>query len=145
MLFLRVLRDESRRSFWKAGSVVTDAPSPFFRRETPAMSQAILSIELDHETTYRPHLVDLPAVALRDERELQNHSNETQSTETERLVREAFAHSPIHAHRLLKVEQTGETLYLHGRLESFYYKQMAQEIIRTICSNVQLVNEIDVD
>ena len=63
----------------------------------------------------------------------------------EQQAREALALSPIHAHRQLHVEHSGGVLFLHGRVESFYYKQMAQEVIRSICRGVQLENNIAVD
>lgn len=61
------------------------------------------------------------------------------------VVREALAHSPIQSHRRIRVEQSGDTLFLHGRVESFYYKQLAQEVVRGLCRGVQLSNELDVD
>jgi osmotically-inducible protein OsmY len=64
--------------------------------------------------------------------------------ELELQAREALSHSPIHDHRLIDVEQVGEMLYLQGRVHSFYHKQMAQEVVRSICQGVQVVNEIDV-
>jgi osmotically-inducible protein OsmY len=63
----------------------------------------------------------------------------------DRLAREALAASPIHSHHRIRVEQAGDTLYLHGRVESFYYKQLAQEVVRNICRGVQLSNELDVE
>jgi osmotically-inducible protein OsmY len=63
----------------------------------------------------------------------------------EDLVRDALAQSPIQSHRRIRVEQSGDTLYLHGRVESFYYKQLAQEVVRNFCRGVQLANELDVD
>ena len=36
-------------------------------------------------------------------------------------------------------------LFLHGSVESYYYKQLAQEVVRNICRSLQVVNEIDVD
>jgi hypothetical protein len=93
------------------------------------MSQAILSRDSESDHTFSP-VVERRTPRL---------------NEVENRVREALANSPIQAHRQLRVEQTGETLFLHGRLESFYYKQLAQEIVRSICRNVQVVNEISVD
>lgn len=63
----------------------------------------------------------------------------------EQVVREALAHSPIQSHRKIRVEQTGDTLFLHGRVESFYYKQLAQEVVRNVCRGVQVANELDVE
>lgn len=63
----------------------------------------------------------------------------------EQVVREALAQSPIQSHRKIRVEQAGNTLYLHGCVESFYYKQLAQEVVRTVCRGVQVSNELDVE
>ena len=61
------------------------------------------------------------------------------------LVRDALAHSPIQSHRKIRVEQSGDTLFLHGCVESFYYKQLAQEVVRSVCRGMKLANELDVD
>ncbi len=63
----------------------------------------------------------------------------------EQLVLDALAQSPIQSHRKIRVEQAGDTLYLHGSVESFYYKQLAQEVVRNICRGVQLENELAVE
>ena len=65
--------------------------------------------------------------------------------EVHEQVREALAASPIQSHRRIRVEQSGDKLYLHGRVESFYYKQLAQEVVRNICRGMQLSNELDVE
>jgi len=69
----------------------------------------------------------------------------TLTSEVEQQVRDALAQSPIQSHRKIRVEQSGDTLYLHGRVESFYYKQLAQEVVRNVCRGVHLANELDVD
>jgi osmotically-inducible protein OsmY len=63
----------------------------------------------------------------------------------EQQARKALDQSPIHAHRRLDVSQDGDILILQGRVESYYHKQMAQEVVRNICRGVQLVNEIAVE
>lgn len=63
----------------------------------------------------------------------------------EQVVRQALAQSPIQSHRKIRVEQAGDTLYLHGCVESFYYKQLAQEVVRSVCRGVQVANELDVE
>jgi len=57
----------------------------------------------------------------------------------------ALASSPIFALRDLKVEREGEILCIHGRVNSFYHKQLAQEAIRALAEGLQVVNSIDVD
>ena len=69
----------------------------------------------------------------------------TSAPALEQVVREALAQSPIQSHRKIRVEQAGNTLYLHGCVESFYYKQLAQEVVRTVCRGAQVSNELDVE
>ena len=69
----------------------------------------------------------------------------TVTPEVEQVVRKALAQSPIQSHRRIRVEQSGNTLFLLGRVESFYYKQLAQEVVRNLCRGVTLANELDVD
>ncbi len=57
----------------------------------------------------------------------------------------ALAASPIYELRDLLVEQAGESLLISGRVTSFYHKQLAQEIVRTVVGSVQVVNSIHVD
>lgn len=57
----------------------------------------------------------------------------------------ALAASPIYELRDLQVEQAGESLLISGRVTSFYHKQLAQEIVRTVVGSVQVVNSIHVD
>ena len=71
--------------------------------------------------------------------------NPVSSPVVEQVVRDALAHSPIQSHRKIRVEQAGDTLYLHGCVESFYYKQLAQEVVRTVCRGVQVSNDLDVE
>ncbi len=53
--------------------------------------------------------------------------------------------SPIYELRDLLVEQAGESLLISGRVTSFYHKQLAQEIVRTVVADVLVVNSIHVD
>lgn len=57
----------------------------------------------------------------------------------------ALANSPIFALREITVSADGETLLLSGRVPTFYYKQLAQEAIRAVVEDVQVVNTIRVD
>jgi hypothetical protein len=59
----------------------------------------------------------------------------------------ALADSPIFALRELRVERDGTTLTLSGSVETFYHKQMAQELLRPIAAdcNCELVNSVAVD
>jgi osmotically-inducible protein OsmY len=60
-------------------------------------------------------------------------------------VRVALDNCPIHSVRRVRVDHDGHAVHLRGSVESFYYKQLAQEVVRTICNGVEIVNEIAVD
>lgn len=57
----------------------------------------------------------------------------------------ALATNPIFALRELRVERDGEALLISGRVSTFYYKQLAQEVVRTVARGVVVVNSIQVD
>lgn len=59
-------------------------------------------------------------------------------------ARQALANSPFHDLRSIRVDQQHGALLLDGRVSSFYYKQLAQEIVRAVCREVEVVNAIDV-
>ncbi len=65
--------------------------------------------------------------------------------EIEQRAQDALDHSSIHALRSLRVEQKDDQLVISGRLGTFYHKQLAQELIREVAGDVQVVNAIDVD
>ena len=57
----------------------------------------------------------------------------------------ALAESPIYDLRDLRVEQYNGSLMISGTVSSFYYKQLAQEVVRAICRDVEVVNSILVE
>ena len=59
----------------------------------------------------------------------------------------ALGESPIHSLRGVTVEQEGKTLTLCGQVDSFYQKQLAQELVRAIADDCQcaVVNSLNVD
>ena len=59
----------------------------------------------------------------------------------------ALGESPIHTLRGVTVEQHGETLTLSGQVDTFYHKQLAQELVRAIADDCQcaVINSLDVD
>ena len=59
-------------------------------------------------------------------------------------ARIALRDSPILALRDLVVEQTGESLIISGSVTSFYQKQLAQEAVRAVCRDVELLNTVAV-
>lgn len=66
------------------------------------------------------------------------------AAELQQRAQGALSSSSIFALRDLNVETQGELLFLSGRVESFYHKQLAQELVRSVCDGLQVVNEIDV-
>lgn len=59
-------------------------------------------------------------------------------------AKRALRESTLHALRELEVEQSGTSLIISGKVTSFYHKQMAQEIVRAACRDVELCNSVDV-
>jgi len=65
--------------------------------------------------------------------------------EVVKLARAALATSPIHVLRTLTIQQEGQSLILSGQVDSFYHKQLAQELIRLIACDLQVINAVEVD
>ena len=59
-------------------------------------------------------------------------------------AQEALTASPVFALRDLRVEQRGERLLISGSVSSFYHKQLAQEVVRTVAGKCEVVNSIRV-
>ena len=55
-----------------------------------------------------------------------------------------LAASPVHILRTLRVEAHGDVLEICGRVTSYYHKQLAQEAVRSVARNVELINSVDV-
>lgn len=64
--------------------------------------------------------------------------------DAEARAQAALAASPIYVLRELRVRRDGDVLAIRGRVDSFYHKQLAQELIRTVADGYEVVNEIDV-
>jgi len=47
--------------------------------------------------------------------------------------------------RALDVEQESDCVVLRGSVDSFYHKQLAQEIVRSSLDGVEVINEIRVN
>jgi osmotically-inducible protein OsmY len=56
----------------------------------------------------------------------------------------ALATSPIYELRDLRVEHQNGALLICGAVSSFYHKQLAQEVVRAVCRDieVELVNSV---
>ena len=60
-------------------------------------------------------------------------------------VQSALAASPITALRELRVERHGSSLHLHGSVGSYYHKQLAQEVARSMADNLEVLNLVAVN
>jgi hypothetical protein len=67
-----------------------------------------------------------------------------QTTNHFRRAEAALSNSPIRALRSLRLEELGQVLVLSGNVQSFYQKQMAQELVRNAISTCELINSINV-
>lgn len=56
----------------------------------------------------------------------------------------ALLRSRIYTLRRLHVEQQGDAVILRGRVESFYHKQLAQELVRGEVDGAEVINAISV-
>jgi hypothetical protein len=59
-------------------------------------------------------------------------------------VQNALAASPIGSLRELRVERHGSSLHLHGLVQCFYHKQLAQEIARSLAGDLEVINSVAV-
>ena len=66
-------------------------------------------------------------------------------TDVEIRAQSAMATSSIYALRDLVVERDGDSLLIMGRVKSFYEKQMAQELVRSVANGLIVVNQIEVE
>jgi osmotically-inducible protein OsmY len=60
-------------------------------------------------------------------------------------AKSALAHSPIYVLREIQVETEGDTLLLQGKVDTFYHKQLAQEVVRSVAAGMRVVNSVLVD
>jgi osmotically-inducible protein OsmY len=56
----------------------------------------------------------------------------------------ALLRSRIFDLRRLQVDQDGDCVVLRGRVDSFYHKQLAQELVRNAVDGTEVVNAINV-
>jgi hypothetical protein len=67
--------------------------------------------------------------------------------ETESRARAALLASPFYELRKLVVEHCGEGLVISGVVSRFYHKQLAQEVVRSVCQDqdIPMDNRIRVE
>jgi hypothetical protein len=64
--------------------------------------------------------------------------------DVESRAQAALRTSPIYPLRDLEVVLAGRKLVISGRVKTFYQKQLAQEVVRNVGANLQVVNEVRV-
>jgi hypothetical protein len=57
----------------------------------------------------------------------------------------ALANSPFFELHELDVEQRDGALFISGNVTSFYHKQLAQEVVRSVCKGIEVSNSIQVE
>jgi osmotically-inducible protein OsmY len=57
----------------------------------------------------------------------------------------ALVSSPFYELRELQVEWRDDALRLSGSVSSYYHKQLAQEVVRSVCSDTRVINSIRVE
>ena len=56
-----------------------------------------------------------------------------------------LSQSPVTELRELQVSNDGQSLFISGRVSSFYHKQLAQETVRQVATGLHVVNRVNVD
>jgi hypothetical protein len=59
-------------------------------------------------------------------------------------AQKALSASPVFALRELRVNHANNQLLISGLVASFYHKQLAQEVVRAVAEDVEVVNSINV-
>lgn len=67
------------------------------------------------------------------------------SNDVQPRAQAALSNSPFYELRELRVEQRDGALLISGCVSSFYHKQLAQEVVRSVCSDTELINSIQVE
>lgn len=57
----------------------------------------------------------------------------------------ALVSSPIYELRDLQVDDHQGALLISGAVSSFYHKQLAQEAVRSVCKDIEVINSIRVE
>jgi hypothetical protein len=59
-------------------------------------------------------------------------------------ARTALANSSIYVLRKLHIDRDGDGLIMRGRVDSYYHKQLAQELVKAAVDGVEVVNALQV-
>ncbi len=68
------------------------------------------------------------------------------ATTDEELIRAraALSGSNIYVLRRLTIDRDGGSLIMRGRVDSYYHKQLAQELVKTAVEGIEVVNALQV-
>jgi hypothetical protein len=66
------------------------------------------------------------------------------SNDVQPRAQAALANSPFYELHDLQVENREGVLMISGAVTSFYHKQLAQEVVRSVCKEIEVVNSIHV-
>ncbi len=66
------------------------------------------------------------------------------ATEVLEKAQAALVASPIYLLRQIQVEQIEDVLILSGQVDTYYHKQLAQEVVRAVVHDIEVINAIDV-
>ena len=69
---------------------------------------------------------------------------EVSGREVEPRAQSALSTRPIHELRGLRVEGQNGALVIRGNVSTFYHKQLAQEVVRAVCREIDLINSVSV-
>lgn len=69
---------------------------------------------------------------------------ETLLTDAVEQARSALARSRIYVLRQLQVFSDGDAIVLQGDVDSYYHKQLAQELVRMSIVGTEVINDISV-
>jgi len=70
---------------------------------------------------------------------------QTSTGDVQPRAQSALASSPIYELRDLQVEHRDDALLISGAVSSFYHKQLAQEVVRSVCEGIEVQNTIRVE
>jgi osmotically-inducible protein OsmY len=68
----------------------------------------------------------------------------TSTSDVQPRAQMALANSPVYELRDLRVEQRDGMLVISGAVSSFYHKQLAQEVVRSVCGSIKVTNSVRV-
>jgi hypothetical protein len=66
-------------------------------------------------------------------------------TDAAARAKEALSQSQIYVLRKLEVDCDSEAVVLRGRVDSYYHKQLAQELVKVAVDGVEVINLLHVD